>query len=190
MSAIHAGCSINCHHPDCPARARPRARLRGPQRPRPLRLDPLFAAACGRSDLLGEQRVGEDQGKALAGKSTLNRLELGAQERDGHYRKINADAASIDDLLLETGVKAIPRKSRVIVLDFDATDDPHPRQPGRPILPRLLPRILLSSALLLLRRHPAVGRVAQVRPRRLTRHPRSAGKDHPRHPQALWETKW
>jgi hypothetical protein len=97
-----------------------------------LRLDPLFAASCGRTDLLGEQRVGEDEGKPLAGKSTLNRLELGAQENEGHYRKIQADAGKIEDLLVETGVKAIPRKSRVIVIDFDATDDAiHGEQEGR-----------------------------------------------------------
>lgn len=97
-----------------------------------LRLDPLFAASCGRADLLGEQRFGEDKGKPLAGKSTLNRLELGARQSEGHYRKIQADAQKIEDLLVERGVQAIPRRSRVIVLDFDATDDPiHGQQEGR-----------------------------------------------------------
>jgi len=97
-----------------------------------LRLDPLFAASCGRADLLGEGRLGEDKGKPLAGKSTLNRLELGAQQREGHYRKIQADAEKIEDLLVESGVSAIARKSRVIVLDFDATDDRiHGEQEGR-----------------------------------------------------------
>jgi len=49
-----------------------------------LRLDPLFAASCGRSDVLGEERHCEsDRGKPLAGKSTLNRLELGAESKDG-----------------------------------------------------------------------------------------------------------
>lgn len=98
-----------------------------------LRLDPLFAAACGREDLLGEQRRHpEDRGKPLAGKSTLNRLELGAREREGHYRKIQADADKIEDLLVDTGVKSIPRKTRVIIIDFDATDDPlHGAQEGK-----------------------------------------------------------
>lgn len=97
-----------------------------------LRLDPLFAASCGRADLLGDERFGKDAGKPLAGKSTLNRLELGAYESDGHYRKIQADNDKIENLLVETGVKAIPRKSRVIVLDFDATDDKiHGEQEGR-----------------------------------------------------------
>jgi hypothetical protein len=98
-----------------------------------LRTDPLLAAACGNPDLLGESRRQEqDHGKALAGKSTLNRLELGAAQSGGKYRKITADPAAIRDLLLDEGVRAIPRKSRVIVLDFDATDDPiHGNQEGR-----------------------------------------------------------
>ena len=98
-----------------------------------LRADPLLAAACGNPDLLGETRRHEqDKGKALAGKSTLNRLELGAAQNSGKYRRINADPAAIRDLLLDEGVKAIPRRSRVIVLDFDATDDPiHGAQEGR-----------------------------------------------------------
>ncbi len=98
-----------------------------------LRLDPLFAASCGRADVLGEQRLCEnDQGKPLAGKSTLNRLELGAVEGGGRYRKIVTRPEEIEALLVETGVKAIPRASRVIVLDFDATDDAiHGAQEGR-----------------------------------------------------------
>ncbi len=98
-----------------------------------LRLDPLFAAACGREDLLGEQRrLKTDQGKPLAGKSTLNRLELGAGERDGHYRKIQPNAEKIEDLLVEMGVESIAPSSKVIVIDLDATDDPiHGDQEGR-----------------------------------------------------------
>ncbi len=99
-----------------------------------LRTDPLLAAACENPDLLGETRRHEqDRGKALAGKSTLNRLELGSVVKStGKYRKIKANPDAIRDLLLEEGVKAIPRKSRVIVLDFDATDDPiHGNQEGR-----------------------------------------------------------
>jgi hypothetical protein len=99
-----------------------------------LRTDPLLAAACENPDLLGEtRRHAQDRGKALAGKSTLNRLELGSVAKSsGKYRKIKADENSIRDLLLEEGVKAIHHKSRVIVLDFDATDDPiHGNQEGR-----------------------------------------------------------
>jgi hypothetical protein len=98
-----------------------------------LRHDPLLAASCGREDLLGERRhLAQDKGKPLAGKSTLNRLELGAKEREGHYRKIQANEEQIEELLLECGVEAIRPKNGVIVLDFDATDDPiHGEQEGR-----------------------------------------------------------
>jgi len=105
-----------------------------------LRLDPLLAASCGRVDVLGEERFSsEDKGKPLAGKSTLNRLELGAEgiesteiAKDRYYRKIQAKPEEIEALLIEMGVKAIPRKSRIIVLDFDATDDAiHGDQEGK-----------------------------------------------------------
>ena len=41
-----------------------------------LRLDPLMALAVGKEDPLGSDRMERDRGKALAGASTLNRLEL------------------------------------------------------------------------------------------------------------------
>jgi hypothetical protein len=48
------------------------------------------------------------------------------------YKKIQAHPERIEALLLERGVAALPRKSEVIVLDFDATDDPlHGAQEGR-----------------------------------------------------------
>jgi hypothetical protein len=98
-----------------------------------LRHDPLLAAVCGRADVLGQERhLREDVGKALAGKSTLNRLELGAQEINARTKKIRAHAEKIEALLLQRGVAAIPRHSQVVVLDFDATDDPlHGHQEGR-----------------------------------------------------------
>ena len=65
-----------------------------------------------------------DKGKALAGASTLNRLELSAQGIDARYQKIQAQPDEIEQLLIQRGVKAIPRRSAEIVLDFDATDDP------------------------------------------------------------------
>lgn len=97
-----------------------------------LRLDPLHALMAGKSDVLAEHRHDEaDGGKALAGHATLNRLELAAQGGDGRYKKILARPDAIEALLLEEGVKAIPRKSAQIVLDFDATDDPlHGAQQG------------------------------------------------------------
>ena len=97
-----------------------------------LRLDPVHALLAGKEDLTGEQRVLErDKGYGLAGRSTLNRLELGGCGRDERYHKIEPQPEQIETLLIAEGVKAIPRKSRQIVLDFDATDDPlHGRQEG------------------------------------------------------------
>lgn len=97
-----------------------------------LRLDPLHAVLAGKDDPLGVDRLMErDKGKALAAHSTLNRLELGAEQLDARYKKIAADSEQIEALLIEEGVKAIPRRSREIVLDFDATDDPlHGQQEG------------------------------------------------------------
>jgi hypothetical protein len=97
-----------------------------------LRLDPLHALLAGKADVIGEDRLWEgDKGKALAGHSTLNRLELGALGGDARYKKIIAKPPEIEALLIEEGVKAIPRKSREIILDFDATDDPlHGNQEG------------------------------------------------------------
>lgn len=97
-----------------------------------LRHDPAHALMAGKRDIEGLDRPCErDQGKALAGHSTLNRMELGSLGTDGRYKKILADAGKLESLLIEEGVKAIPRKSRRIVLDFDATDDPlHGAQEG------------------------------------------------------------
>lgn len=53
-----------------------------------LRIDPLLAAMCGRADVLGEDRhLPQEKGKPLAGKSTLNRLELGAHSANLHTKK-------------------------------------------------------------------------------------------------------
>ena len=97
-----------------------------------LRLDPLQAVLVGNEDVLGQKRTDpRDRGKALAAHATLNRLELGAEKLDGRYKKIAAKPEEIEQLLIREGVKAIPRRCREIVLDFDATDDPlHGQQEG------------------------------------------------------------
>jgi Transposase DDE domain group 1 len=98
-----------------------------------LRDDPLLALAAGKPDLLGAQRVRRrDRGHALAGKSTLNRLErtpakLEQQER---YTKIVYDAAAIEALFIDDFIRTQPPEE--LVLDLDATDDPlHGQQEGR-----------------------------------------------------------
>src|SRR5437016_5939577 len=60
-----------------------------------LRLDPLLAVACDKQDPLGLDRVHpEHRGVALAGASTLNRLEL-SNNRESSAHKIRHDPAKI-----------------------------------------------------------------------------------------------
>jgi Transposase DDE domain group 1 len=99
-----------------------------------LRSDPMLAVALGKDDVKGEQRRREqDRGKALAGKSTLNRLELTAPDYDGSPRqkdsgkpetkKIVVDPESIDALLVDLFLEAHEQSPEQIVLDLDATED-------------------------------------------------------------------
>ena len=89
----------------------------------------------GKTDLVGASRVREpDRGNALAGSSTLNRLELStAQAAHGHrYKRIAADPQAMDRLLAEVFLEAYAKPPREIWLDLDATDDPlHGHQEGR-----------------------------------------------------------
>ena len=70
--------------------------------------DPMLAVLCESEDVKGERRRREsDRGKALAGKSTLNRLELRpVQEKHKRYRKIEADTACLDGLLVDVFLEA------------------------------------------------------------------------------------
>jgi hypothetical protein len=90
-----------------------------------LRNDPLLAV------LVEKSHPGEE---ALAGKSTLNRLELtretaSAKER---YKKIVLDHGAVDRLLVDLFLEAHREAPKEIILDLDATDDPlHGKQEGR-----------------------------------------------------------
>lgn len=99
-----------------------------------LRHDPLLAVLVGKSDPLGERRWHTaDRGKALAGKSTLNRLELTAvgADADSRYKKIVAHMSRIEEYLIETYIQQQAPPPQRIVLDLDATDDPlHGNQLG------------------------------------------------------------
>ncbi len=99
-----------------------------------LRRDPMLAVALGKDDVKGEQRRRkQDRGKALAGKSTFNRLELTAPDYDGSRRqtesnkpetkKIVADPESVDALLVDLFLEAHGQAPDHIILDVDATDD-------------------------------------------------------------------
>lgn len=100
-----------------------------------LRHDPLLAVMVGKVDPTGEHRVRRrDQGKALAGKSTLNRLELTPPraDRDSRYKKITLNRKAVADLLVKVYLDAHQTPPKSIVLDLDATDDPlHGHQAGR-----------------------------------------------------------
>src|SRR6266705_4377581 len=85
-----------------------------------LRLDPLLAAACGKTDPLGEQRVlPQHRGIALAAPSTLNRLEL-SNNKDSRCHKVPHDPARIEACLLKMGVRCLPKHAPEVVLDLDA----------------------------------------------------------------------
>jgi hypothetical protein len=101
-----------------------------------LRRDPLFAVLVGKEDPEGEKRVrSRDRGKATAGKSTLNRLELTPSEPTAaelRYKKIIMKPEEIDRLFVDVFLKAHAEAPEEIVLDVDATDDPlHGNQEGR-----------------------------------------------------------
>jgi hypothetical protein len=101
-----------------------------------LRDDALLALAAGQTDLVGARRRREqDRGHALAGKSTLNRLELTPAEATARtrYKKIVYQGAAIErqfvDCYLDAHEAEPPER---VVLDLDATDDPlHGHQEGR-----------------------------------------------------------
>jgi len=69
---------------------------------------------------------------ALAGKSTLNRLEHAPAGGNGRYHKIGHDGAAFESLFVDLFVDAHGRPPKRITLDLDATDDPlHGQQEGR-----------------------------------------------------------
>jgi hypothetical protein len=100
-----------------------------------LRHDVVMGLLCEKSDPSGSDRVRErDQGKAIAGKSTLNRLELtpeGANE-NSRYKKIVAQGEQIEAVMVEICIESQVETPVEVVLDVDATDDPlYGKQEGR-----------------------------------------------------------
>jgi len=90
-----------------------------------LRHDPVLAVLAGK---LAARR---SDCAPLAGKSTLNRLEL-SQPEPSRYRKISADTVTIERLFVELFLDAHDKAPQQIILDLDATDDPlHGHQEGR-----------------------------------------------------------
>jgi hypothetical protein len=86
-----------------------------------LRKDPVFGILAGREELA----------EPLAGKSTLNRMELGAGTTD-RYKQITFWKDAIDELLVKVFIESHPSGPGEIVLDVDTTDLPlHGKQEGR-----------------------------------------------------------
>ena len=106
----------------------------------------VFALALGYEDLVDHDQLRHDPtlsvlaGKLsarrkdcapLAGKSTLNRLELGGPELT-RYHRIAWDGAKIEGLFVDLFLEAHQHPPKQIILDLDATDDPlHGHQEGR-----------------------------------------------------------
>lgn len=89
--------------------------------------DSVLALLVGKQDLSGEARVrAQDRGRPSAASSTLNRLELSTPEAAAtdRYKKIVADPAALDRLLVEVFLESRRKPPRETWLDLDATDHP------------------------------------------------------------------
>ncbi len=90
-----------------------------------LRHDPMMAVLAGK---LATRR---ENCAPVAGKSTLNRLEL-SKLQPTRYHKISHNPAAIRGLLVDAFLEAHERTPKQVILDLDATDDPlHGEQEGR-----------------------------------------------------------
>lgn len=100
-----------------------------------LRADPLLATLVGKRDVTGQQRtLPRDRGKPLAGKSTLNRLELTPVRATtaSRYKKIVARHRDLAAWFVEAFLRLQSEPPEELILDLDATDDPiHGHQSGR-----------------------------------------------------------
>jgi hypothetical protein len=104
----------------------------------------VLAICCGYEDLNDHNTLRQDalfgllvgkDGRAGAGQSTLNRLELSAEEvaDDERYKKISCSFAAVEKLLVDVFVESFgKRRPRQVIIDLDATDFPlHGNQEGK-----------------------------------------------------------
>jgi hypothetical protein len=100
-----------------------------------LRRDPLLATLVGKTDPTGQSRRRErDRGHPLAGKSTINRLELADPEKaaEHRYHKIVCKTEAVESFFVDVYLDGHESPPEEIILDLDATDDPiHGEQEGR-----------------------------------------------------------
>jgi hypothetical protein len=100
-----------------------------------LRNDPLLALICEKEDPFGNDRINDrDKGKGLAGKSTLNRIELSKNDdlSKERYKRIHFDFEKIESFFVEIFLSQHKKPLKEIIIDLDATDDKiHGNQEGR-----------------------------------------------------------
>lgn len=101
----------------------------------------LYALALGYEDLVDHDELRSDQllsllvgpgdvDRVLAGKSTLNRLELGTDGTD-RYKKITVEEGALERFFVRTYLR-LHREPKRLILDLDATDDTiHGDQEGK-----------------------------------------------------------
>jgi hypothetical protein len=91
-----------------------------------LRFDPVLSLFSG------ALKAKRKTCTALAGKSTVNRLEHAPGGGEDRYHKISHDAQALENVFVEVFLEAHAKAPKEIVLDLDATDDPlHGHQEGR-----------------------------------------------------------
>ncbi len=106
----------------------------------------VFAITLGYENPIDHDDLRHDS--VMAGKSTLNRLELSLAESTPYHRTSH-DLAAVEAGFVDLFVEAHAAVPSEIVLDLDATDDPlHGYQEGH--LSLLLRHLLLSAAIRLL----------------------------------------
>ena len=99
----------------------------------------VLGLCCGYEDVADHDSFRNDavaqmfceRSSLLAGKSTINRMELTTEEQS-RYKKVEADFFAMDRLLVDLFLRFHKRNPRKIVLDIDVTDDPlHGNQEGK-----------------------------------------------------------
>ena len=101
-----------------------------------LRADPLLATLANCSDPTGHDRLRErDRGKALAGKSTLNRFEMGptfGDKRSKRFKKIVVNPDRVDAFFVDAAMRSARAIPATVILDMDPTDvELHGQQEGK-----------------------------------------------------------
>ena len=101
----------------------------------------IFGLALGYEDLIDHDALRFDPalaavldkpGGALAGKSTLNRLEHAGKIGQDRHHKLDHDGQAIERLFVDLFLDAHAKPPKCIVIDLDATDDPlYGAQEGR-----------------------------------------------------------